>query len=439
MAEKGIIQHRQAAKAVLAADSVMPKRVLCIAEDTDEIWLRKEDGTILVWRSGAGGLPVNNPRFTGSFGSDGWNGLDVRPLVVLSNGNAVPTDAATFAALLPAPHSAGTNLLLKSNGAGGFAASGLSDDGTNLVVARNVNLGSGQKLSQNGVDRITAAGAFVGTSATLAGWVLRNDPVVPTAFANIYGDGVATPSDSNWSLSIARNGASAFLNGSSNVGLNVANTPVITAYSDRVNLSTKLQIGGVDRISAAGVFAGTNGTFSGTLSWGGNILQDMVGATQNIALYTSGIASPGITNCSFRAAKDGTDSAINGSQYAGLLVNGVWIVTATPTGAEILGSLYVSKQRYRIQTRSEADFNLGDCTSSIVLQTSASGTITLSGGNNGDVWWVETSGGGIVVPSGVTLWTHNTSYPGPTTWNIGGGRPAMLIRVSATKWWAPNL
>ena len=80
---------------------------------------------------------------------------------------------------------------------------------------------------------------------TGAGLAVQNNGT----YVDMYGDGVSTRNSTTRSVGISRDGRFTLLNASTNVTFAIANASVIDAYSNRVNLSQKLQFGGVDAIS----------------------------------------------------------------------------------------------------------------------------------------------------------------------------------------------
>lgn len=98
------------------------------------------------------------------------------------------------------------------------------------------------RLVQGVTDRIDAYGNGFFGNLTGGGIFVRPDPLAPSGFANIYGDGVASPSASNWSLSLARNGSGTWLNATTNFGISISNAQVIAATASAITASQKIMM-----------------------------------------------------------------------------------------------------------------------------------------------------------------------------------------------------
>ena len=176
--------------------------------------------------------------FGGSTPTEGVEGYYVRTIWAGStpgwrqlwhSGNLTP------AAIGAAPsHAVAANTILKSNGAGGFAASTATDDGTTLATTGRLGWGGGA-------------------------W---RDLTSNASYTAAYASGV-TPSGTNYGVVLKKDGTEGWLNGTTFSNLAVSSAPIVTAYSDRVNITNKLQIAGVDRITNAGGFVGTSLQISG--------------------------------------------------------------------------------------------------------------------------------------------------------------------------------
>ena len=95
----------------------------------------------------------------------------------------------------------------------------------------------------------------------IAGLKIQDDPVL-TTYGNIYGSGIATPSDTNWSASFAKDGSNSLIRGQADVALQTPSSFARLSVA-AFNISNKLQIAGVDRITNAGGFVGTSLQISG--------------------------------------------------------------------------------------------------------------------------------------------------------------------------------
>ena len=87
-----------------------------------------------------------------------------------------------------------------------------------------------------------------------------------------------------------------------------------------------------------------------------------------------------------------------------------------------------------------ASTSLGGVSASAIYIPATDVNLTLDGGVDGQAWDIfSTSGFGLAVPSGTTLYAYNGVDTGPTTRNPGGGRAIRIVRLTATTWLAPNL
>lgn len=137
---------------------------------------------------------------------------------------AVSSATITPAAIGAAPaHAVGTNVVLKSNGSGGFAASTATDDGTTFATAGRLGWSGGtwRDLTSN-----------------------------PSIYTAAYASGVTTPGGTNYSLALRKDGVESWLNGTTSSNLAVNSAPIATASSSG--------------LAVTGTLSATS-----TLSWGG--------------------------------------------------------------------------------------------------------------------------------------------------------------------------
>lgn len=87
-----------------------------------------------------------------------------------------------------------------------------------------------------------------------------------------------------------------------------------------------------------------------------------------------------------------------------------------------------------------ASTSLGGISASVIYIPATDVSLTLDGGVDGQPWDIySTSGFGLVVPSGTSLYAYNGIDIGPTTRPVGGGRAIRVVRLTSNIWLVPNM
>jgi hypothetical protein len=179
-----------------------------------------------------GAVPTWNQSTTGN-AATATKWATARTLTIGATGKAVDGSANvswSLAEIGAAPaHAVGANIVLKSNGSGGLSSSQITDDGATVA---------------------TPAGKLRSYDATYAG---------------IWGSSVASPTNLNYGILIAKDGSASGLNGTTSAALAAGGVAKVTASVSAITLAATtnvsagaIQIGGTDVITSGRVATFSN-------------------------------------------------------------------------------------------------------------------------------------------------------------------------------------
>lgn len=288
----------------------------------------------------------------------------------------------------------------------------------------------------------TTQSITAGAGLTCNGWLVQPDivlrPYTTAGYGAIYGvTANGSASSTNYSLVVARDGATAQLNGTVSVGLNISNVEVLRTTAGGVTVSGALyattttsgnakicawsvspatfaffghssqdnstngnsgvlqanngaiylcaptgtsvnvQVANVGRvfIDASGLAVTGNLSATGALSYNAGIFRDFTASSTFSCLYMTGITASS-TNYSLAIEKNGNTTYLNGIAGTILAVNGVAVATATPALLSVTGGINSTVSVQTPVIKSTGDLNVQ---SPLTFGASAAVMITSAG------------------------------------------------------------